>query len=196
MKHLDVVDAKLDSTLGARPRLRISSRLGEEASASVNTHWRRKCEHPLGEEASAPTQAARAPWHIPYVQGRTSGVGAGHVACARIALRVQQSVRSPRHRSLLLIDARERRGAASDGESRAARRSQLTELTRSVLTPDRTGRTTVTSLLVSSHRALGRSAMGAPGQLYIILYYPLYYILRSYIYILRRLRTGCPNDET
>jgi hypothetical protein len=67
MKHLDVVDAKLDSTLGARPRLRISSR--------------------LGEEASAPTQAARAPWHIPYVQGTTSG--AGHVACARIALRVQ-----------------------------------------------------------------------------------------------------------
>ena len=68
MKHLDVVDAKLDSTLGARPRLRISSR--------------------LGEEASAPTQAARAPWHIPYtymVQPTVQGTS----ACARIALRVQ-----------------------------------------------------------------------------------------------------------
>jgi hypothetical protein len=67
MKHLDVVDAKLDSTLGARPRL-----------DSIR----------LGEEASAPTQAARAPWHIPYtymVQPTVQGTS----ACARIALRVQ-----------------------------------------------------------------------------------------------------------
>ena len=57
MKHLDVVDAKLDSTLGARPRL-----------DSIR----------LGEEASAPTQAAPGTVAYPiYVHGTTNG--AGHV---------------------------------------------------------------------------------------------------------------------
>lgn len=82
---------------------------------------------------------------FPYVQGTTSG--AGHVACARIALRVQQSVRSPRYRSLLLIDrARERRGAASHARRDRTLTNNSLNSQRSVLTPDRT----VTSLLVSS----------------------------------------------
>ena len=125
----------------------------------------------------------------PYVQGTTSG--AGHVACARIALRVCSRVCVVRGTGMgtcapvAFINRRAR--AKRRGESRAARRSQLTrELSLShvrltvVLPSDRT----VTSLLVSSRRSrpLG---YGGTGQLISFLYH-----------ILRRLRTGSPNDET